>query len=355
MRMFVKKLILAGIISVVFMPMFIGQQEVNAAVFIRTVSSNLAGIQTDTFNVPAGFGSVEIISGNVDDRGPVSINGTPVIFKCSDHSGFSATGVAKCAYGDGGEYHILASSTCSTTNTISFPVDITSLVNSGVNTVTVDADNCAAGPTGFIYRIRITTLLPTCTLTASSVYSSGTPRLSWTTQNAVSGSISGGIGAVTPIESGNVDASPISSPTTYTMTVSDGIGGTGSCSAAANVMECKKGLVPCGRHCDVNPAITSYDESEPCTLCHLILMTQLIMDFLFKIAAVVAAFFIAVSGVMYLVAAGRPEMMTLAKTTLKLTLLGFSLIFIAWIMVDTILTMFGYIDPLGDGSWHIMC
>ena len=122
MQMFVKKLILAGIISVVFMPMFIGQQEVNAAVFIRTVSSNLAGIRTDTFNVPAGFGSVEIISGNVDDRGPVSINGTPVIFRCSNYRGCSG-------YGDEGEFHRLAASTCVLANAIAFPVDITPFGN----------------------------------------------------------------------------------------------------------------------------------------------------------------------------------------------------------------------------------
>ncbi len=115
----------------------------------------------------------------------------------------------------------------------------------------------------------------------------------------------------------------------------------------------KPGLIPCGRDCNVTT--TSYTEDQPCTLCHLILMMQLIMDFLFKIAAVVAAFFIAASGTMYIFAAGRPEMMTLAKTTFKVTLLGFGLIFIAWILVNTILTMFGYIDPLGDGEWHIMC
>ncbi len=115
----------------------------------------------------------------------------------------------------------------------------------------------------------------------------------------------------------------------------------------------RPGLVPCGRECDVTT--TSYHEDAPCTICHLILMMQLIMDFLFKIAAVVAAFFIAASGTMYIFSAGRPEMLSLAKTTFKLTLLGFGLIFTAWILVNTILTMFGYIDPLENNEWHIMC
>jgi len=117
--------------------------------------------------------------------------------------------------------------------------------------------------------------------------------------------------------------------------------------------ECKPGLVPCGRICDVSS--TPYREDQPCTICHLVLMMQLIMDFLFKIAAVVAAFFIAASGTMYIVSAGRPELLSLSKTTFKTTLLGFILVFIAWVLVNTILTMFGYIDPLRDGNWHIIC
>ena len=136
------------------------------------------------------------------------------------------------------------------------------------------------------------------------------------------------------------------------------LGGCLSYAGAVNGVDCvgdrdKPGLVPCGRDCNVTT--TSYVEDQPCTICHLILMMQLIMDFLFKIAAVVAALFIAASGTMYIFATGRPEMLSLAKTTFKLTLLGFTLIFIAWILVNTILTMFGYIDPLENNEWHIMC
>ena len=129
-------------------------------------------------------------------------------------------------------------------------------------------------------------------------------------------------------------------------------GGDDVCSADTGPNLCG-GLVPCGR--SVDDPTTPYHEDDNCTLCHLILMMQLIMDFLFKIAAVVAALFIAASGTMYIFATGRPEMMSLAKTTFKLTLLGFTLIFIAWILVNTILTMFGYIDPLENNEWHIMC
>ena len=113
------------------------------------------------------------------------------------------------------------------------------------------------------------------------------------------------------------------------------------------------GLVPCGRM--FNDPNTSWNEKDDCTLCHLILMAQLIMDFLFKIAAVVAAFFLAIAGFIYIFAAGQPDKITLAKKIFSKVLIGFMIIFIAWIIVDTILVMFGYIDPLENNEWHIMC
>ncbi len=126
---------------------------------------------------------------------------------------------------------------------------------------------------------------------------------------------------------------------------------TGVCVAGTNVCG---GLIPCGRMAD-DPTTTGYREDDDCILCHLILMVQLIIDFLVKIAAVIAAFFLAIAGFMYILSSGKPELLSLAKTIFKTTLMGFALIFIAWIMVETILTMFGFIDPLGDGNWHVMC
>jgi len=118
-------------------------------------------------------------------------------------------------------------------------------------------------------------------------------------------------------------------------------------------MTIEGGLVPCGRL--FNDPNTSWDDRDDCNLCYLILMIQLTIEFLVKIAAVVAAFFLAIAGFMYIFAAGQPDKMTLAKNIFSKVLIGFLIIFIAWIMVDTILTMFGYIDPLGDNNWHVMC
>jgi uncharacterized repeat protein (TIGR01451 family) len=81
----------------------------------------------------------------------------------------------------------------------------------------------------------ITPTTPTCTLTANptTIQTGGTSTLSWTTTNATSASINQGIGAVTPVASGNRSVSPTAT-TTYTMTVT-GTGGTSTCIATINI------------------------------------------------------------------------------------------------------------------------
>jgi len=111
------------------------------------------------------------------------------------------------------------------------------------------------------------------------------------------------------------------------------------------------GIVPCGRN-DDNPD-TPWKEDVPCNACHLILMIQLIVDFLLKLVGVVALFVIVVSGLVYMLSVGNSSRMESAKTAVKYSLVGFSVIFVAWAVVSTILILFGYSDPLG-GEWYTL-
>lgn len=76
---------------------------------------------------------------------------------------------------------------------------------------------------------------PTCTLTASpsTINPGSSANLLWTTQNATSGSIDNGVGAMVPITSGSKSVSPTTS-TTYTATVT-GSGGTANCATTVVV------------------------------------------------------------------------------------------------------------------------
>jgi len=111
------------------------------------------------------------------------------------------------------------------------------------------------------------------------------------------------------------------------------------------------GLIPCGRM--VDDCDTAWDERADCNLCHLIIMGKLIIDFLLEMAVVVGALFVTLGGILYIFATGDTGKMALAKRTISLTLLGFAIIFVSWIMVNTVAVVFGYVDLLDSGGkWH---
>lgn len=112
------------------------------------------------------------------------------------------------------------------------------------------------------------------------------------------------------------------------------------------------GLVPCGK--SINDPSTNWNECSPCGPCSLILMIQLIIEFLVRIAAVITVLSIVVGGFIYVAAAGRANIITKAKSIIKYALVGFIIVFVAWVVVDSILATMNYIDPMG-GEWYATC
>ena len=123
--------------------------------------------------------------------------------------------------------------------------------------------------------------------------------------------------------------------------------------AVAQCPDCatEGGLIPCGRSC--NDPGTGRNECVDCTLCHLILMGQLIIEFLVKMAAIFAILALVGGGLVYVFAAGNQGTIEKAKTMIKYALLGFVVVFIAWAVISSILATMGYIDPIG-GEWYMM-
>ena len=111
------------------------------------------------------------------------------------------------------------------------------------------------------------------------------------------------------------------------------------------------GLIPCGK--SMNDLDTDWNECAPCNPCSLILMGQLIIEFLVKISAILALIAITFAGLLYVFAAGSSGAIEKAKSMMKYALLGFFLIFIAWAIIDSILITMGYIDPIG-GDWYVI-
>lgn len=112
------------------------------------------------------------------------------------------------------------------------------------------------------------------------------------------------------------------------------------------------GLIPCGKNCD-DPDTPGWKETRPCDLCALFLMGQLIIEFMVKLSGAAAMIAISIGGFLYVFAAGSQSSIEKAKSMIKYTLLGFVIVFIAWAIVDSILTSAGYIDPIG-GDWYTM-
>jgi len=125
-----------------------------------------------------------------------------------------------------------------------------------------------------------------------------------------------------------------------------------SATSACSVAKESGGLIPCGRNTD-DPS-TSWNECDKCGLCSMVLMGQLIIQFLMKLAGIAAVLVIILAGFLYIFAVGRANVISQAKAMIKYVIIGFFIIFSAWAIVNTILTLLGYIDPLG-GEWFAAC
>ena len=129
---------------------------------------------------------------------------------------------------------------------------------------------------------------------------------------------------------------------------SDG-GLTSTCRAGENICE---GLVPCGRM--VNNPATAWDDTDSCDFCYGILLLNQGMNFLTAIAGIVATLALIITGLLFITSAGNVERKNSAKTMFKTVLIGFMILFLSWLIVDFVLSVLGYIDPLG-GKWNVTC
>ncbi|MDD3190193.1 MAG: pilin [Candidatus Pacebacteria bacterium] len=113
------------------------------------------------------------------------------------------------------------------------------------------------------------------------------------------------------------------------------------------------GLVPCGRMID-DPSTTDIDETGECSFCHLALLANNTMKYLIGIASTLALLAIIIAGLLYVTSGENVEKRTQAKTYLSAIIKGYVTIFAAWLIVDFVLSVWGFIDPVG-GSWDVVC
>ena len=105
--------------------------------------------------------------------------------------------------------------------------------------------------------------------------------------------------------------------------------------------ELTKGLVPCGRLYD-NPN-TLINESKPCEFTDIFVLFKRVLDFiLWRMGPTILVLLIIATGVIFYFSMGGPMVMAQAKSILRSALLGYGLIFLAWLIITLILRILGY-------------
>jgi hypothetical protein len=101
------------------------------------------------------------------------------------------------------------------------------------------------------------------------------------------------------------------------------------------------GLVPCGT-----------GDNPPCTLCHLVIGVQGIVDWAIRVMTFFAIAVIVAMGILYIVSAGNSGMITMAKNGIKTTLFGFAIVLGSWVIINYIIITLANNGVGHATSWH---
>lgn len=96
------------------------------------------------------------------------------------------------------------------------------------------------------------------------------------------------------------------------------------------------GLIPCGR----TGADATAAEKAPCTICHVVIGGNRIIEYGMQVMTVIAIAVMVAMGILYIISAGDSEMMSTAKGGIKAALIGFAVMLAAWLIVYTVLRVF---------------
>lgn len=111
------------------------------------------------------------------------------------------------------------------------------------------------------------------------------------------------------------------------------------------------GLVPCGR--DWNDLSTPWNETQDCNMCHLVILVYSIINFLMGLVVLISVLALIVAGLIYVKTGGDSSLITAAKQNVNKILYGFVIVFVAWAIINLVMILLGFNDPIGDGSWKI--
>lgn len=109
---------------------------------------------------------------------------------------------------------------------------------------------------------------------------------------------------------------------------------------AALPLSVSAAIVPCGR----SGADATADEKKPCTICHLVVGGNRIIEWGLKVMTFVGLAVIVAMAILYIVSTGNEGMMKTAKGGITAALAGFAIMLAAWLIVNVTLNILAVKD-----------
>lgn len=119
-----------------------------------------------------------------------------------------------------------------------------------------------------------------------------------------------------------------------------------------------EGLVPCGKNPNSLASGESLEVGMPCQFCHLFVMFDAALDFIFfQITPPIAVLMIVIGGIMFFSSAGDPGKVQTAKKLLTSVILGIVLIYTSWLLLSFFFSIIGVSDWTGlkEGWFQMNC
>ena len=112
----------------------------------------------------------------------------------------------------------------------------------------------------------------------------------------------------------------------------------------------KADIVQCGNG---KPSDANY---SPCTICDFFQMLVNVYSFIvLQIATPLAIIAIIVGGILMMLSAGNPNLMSKGKTILYAAIIGLFLVFGSWLIIDFVLNLIGYSNASSWSSLNLNC
>ncbi len=107
-------------------------------------------------------------------------------------------------------------------------------------------------------------------------------------------------------------------------------------------VEISGGLVPCGRKYD-NPATPYIIESKPCQFSDIFVLFKFLLDFiLWRMAPIILVLLVVATGLTFYFSLGGPKTLARVKSIMRSAIIGYFVIFLAWVITNLTLKLLGY-------------